>query len=142
MYHLNRVVKITKLISKIQSNFNSGDPKKIRSIISLNPVIREFYQFAYLNYKDSDKLRNEKISSIIYELQAKRDFLKYETVLQLNPLNTIKWIFQIPANILSWFGLNLNTVPSRIFSALMFVIIYLLKKFDSEIIDFVVKLVN
>ncbi|TFI69093.1 hypothetical protein CKN63_01295 [Carnobacterium divergens] len=67
---------------------------------------------------------------------------QYKKKEYLNPIYPLKEIFLLPSKILSWFGLNLNTIPSRIFSALIFLAIYISKNFGSEIIRFILKLIS
>ena len=113
--------------------------KKVRIIIlddlfDENPLINHLIPYNYDSFSINNDGRTTliKFAEFYDQLQKANNNFEFLKLSYLNPLNPIKQIFLLPSKILSWFGINLNTMPGRIVSAISWLCLYLFKSNASE----------
>lgn len=59
-----------------------------------------------------------------------------------NLIRPLKSLFLLPSKILSWFGLNMNMIPARIFSLITYAFLAVVEKYGLDIFDWFIKLIS
>lgn len=120
----------------------------LNELIHETPLINYLLPYNYdeFSWNDNGHATLVKFSKFYDQLQKANYDFEFTKLSYLNPIKPIKQIFLIPSKILSWFGLNLNTIHGRIVSALSWFCLYLFKSNTSEILikglDFIKSLLS
>ncbi|NSN05924.1 hypothetical protein HRD84_08845 [Enterococcus faecalis] len=135
---MKRLKDINELLNKIKIVLDSGSESKIRlNILKLRPWIAKHIQLSsvYLNYDEANEYFFMHLQSVLSSLQMERDKLAFLVKEPLSLKEAILNSFLVPSKILGWFGLNLNLVSSKIFSAAFFILGFILKSYGKDIIN-------
>lgn len=146
LIELNRLITTFKTTHKeIIAKHKTGDKIDINDFVVLiqkQPAVNKFisYSFYSLTYDKSATDLLENSFGIHRSLLRELDFRKYNWKSELNPLQQLLNLFQVPANLLVESGVSLNKVSSLLFNTFIYTIGYFLTMFSDEIKTFIVEL--
>lgn len=107
----------------------------IEGLFNEAPLINHLLPYSYETFSlNNDGRTTLRKFAVLYDQLQKANYdFEFQKLSCLSPIKPLKQIFLLPSKILSWFGINLNTIPGRIVSAISWFFVYLLKSNATEL---------
>lgn len=132
----------------INNHYSFSDPIGAsiiqKRLIPQIPKIRSVLPHVYISFHSSDGIIEtydffNNIKGYVEEEYYETNNFMFKAFNLIRPL---KSLFLLPSKFLSWFGLDLNKIPSRIFSLITYVFLAIVEKYGLDIFDWLIKLIN
>jgi hypothetical protein len=108
---------------RIASNI---DDQKITDIIRKKPLIdyflKESYSYFHVSYGSSNLEIYKEIIHVYNQLLGIMNQFHFKIMQSLNPLTTVTFILQLPANLFSLLGIKFSITGKRLFSLIIWLI--------------------
>lgn len=157
--NLYNLFQINKLIEILYNYLNSATFKKnyyqvdmikkdnyiqcLTKVLNNYPSISKYTTcYDFLEYGATDKENFKSAYNIYNDLLMRKNYIFYNLVHSLNPLNGLKQMFKLPSSIISWIGFEPSNIFSKLFDILCWLVTYLLSMYSQEIKLFISTLIH